>query len=393
MRQTPEPLIIATLFGVLFLAALDTQLLIPLFPLLGLDLEVSMEKLGWLLSLYALAAALFSLLLGPLTDRLGRVFFLRLGLALFIVLALATARVESYLGLAWLRAGTGLAGGVLSTCTASWVGDCFPYERRGRVMGTVLSAYFAALIVGIPLSTWIAQAWGWHRVFLVSAAAGGALLLSLALFFRSGEAARPPAGRAYFQGYPDFLRQPTTRAALLVSFAASGATLAFLTFISAYLNQSFAVSPLQISVLFFLVGCASALGSPLSGWMSDRWTKRNVFLVSNTAMLLPLLLLDRLPWGGPLMAVFFALGVCAAFRQTALQTVQTELVESQERGAFIALRNGFSQIGISFSVFVAGHLYAALGYGLVLAWAALLTCLSSLIFYLAVPEPCRAGRE
>ncbi|HLV00141.1 MAG TPA: MFS transporter, partial [Acidobacteriota bacterium] len=72
-----QALILATLFGVLFLASVDNQLLIPLLPLLSDDLSVSLQRLGWLFSIYALSAALFNLFLGPLTDRYGRVIFLR----------------------------------------------------------------------------------------------------------------------------------------------------------------------------------------------------------------------------------------------------------------------------------------------------------------------------
>ena len=82
-RQT---VIIATLFGVLFLATVDNQLLIPLLPTLGREFGVSVQNLGWLLSSYALVAALSSLFLGPLSDRFGRVIFLRLGLVFFFVI-------------------------------------------------------------------------------------------------------------------------------------------------------------------------------------------------------------------------------------------------------------------------------------------------------------------
>ncbi len=46
-------LIVATLFGVLFLATVDNQLLIPLLPMLGREFQVSMATLAWLFSGYA----------------------------------------------------------------------------------------------------------------------------------------------------------------------------------------------------------------------------------------------------------------------------------------------------------------------------------------------------
>ena len=388
MRQRREFLVVATLFGILFLATADNQLLIPLLPLLSRELEVSVQSLGGLFSGYALAAALASLLLGPLTDRLGRLLFLRLGLILFALSALSTYGAGSYGDLVWLRVGTGAAAGILSMCTTSFIGDCFPYKRRGRVMGIVLSSYFAALILGVPISAWVAEEMDWHEIFLASFVLAAILLASCLLFIPGHGPRRPWVAGGYFRAYPRLLVRKETGAALAISFCVSGATLAFLTFLAGYLDRAFGVrEPLEIASLFLIVAGASIVGSPVAGWLSDRWTKRGVFLTTNTLLLIPLLSWERWAWGLPLMMAFFVISLCTAFRQTALHTLQTELITGEERGSFIALRNGFSQLGISLSVFIAGLLYSALGFGAVVALAALLTLVSSLLFYLAIPEP------
>ena len=107
-------MIVATLFGVLFLATADIYFLVPLLPTLGREFGVSVQNLGWLFSSYALAAGLCSLLLGPLSDRFGRVVFLRLGLVFFCLIALSTYFSQGYSQLFWFRAMTGLAAGLLS---------------------------------------------------------------------------------------------------------------------------------------------------------------------------------------------------------------------------------------------------------------------------------------
>lgn len=387
----PDPqrarVIIATLFGVLFLATADNQLLIPLLPTLGREFGVSVQSLGWLFSSYALAAGLFSLILGPLSDRFGRMSFLRLGLILFSIIAIFTYLSKGYSQLFWFRTVTGLTAGLLSTCTASLVGDLFPYERRGRVMGVVLSSYFAALILGVPLAAWVAEVWHWRGIFLASSVLA-VLLLVFSFFSFPGE--RFSSGRStgsLWSVYPRLIRQREIVAAVAVSFGVSGATLAFLTFISDYLDQSFGLRPFQISWLFLAAGVAAAIGSLISGWISDRFTKRGVFLVANTVLVVPLLTLDRLGWGIPLIGLFFLISLCISFRQTALQTLQTELVQGPERSSFLALRNASSQLGISISVLVAGNLYSQIGYRGVTMWAALLTLVSSTILYFLIEEP------
>jgi predicted MFS family arabinose efflux permease len=347
-----------------------------------------MATLAWLFSGYALAAAVFSLFLGPLIDRFGRLMFLRLGLIFFVFIAVCTYFSKEYYQLFGLRVAAGLAGGLLSTCTASLVGDLFSYQRRGRIMGFVLSSYFAALILGIPLAAWTAEMWSWRTIYLILSLLG-LLLAGCTFFFPPIQAQPSPALSlgSYLRTYPRLLRKGDVRAAVLTSFGVSGATLAFLTFIPDYLNGQFGLQPVQISWLFVTAGVAAALASPVSGWLSDRFTKKKVFLVANTLLALPLLALNQLPWGGRLFGIFFLISLCVSFRQTALQTLQTELVLTERRGSFIALRNGCSQLGIAVSVLVSGTLYSTMGYGGVTAWAALLTLLSSLIFYWAVQEP------
>ena len=379
--------IIATLFGVLFLATADNQLLIPLLPTLGREFGVSVQSLGWLFSSYALAAGLFSLLLGPLSDRFGRVIFLRIGLVFFCVIAICTYFIKEYSQLFWFRTMTGLTAGLLSTCTASFIGDFFPYKRRGRVMGVVLSSYFAALILGVPLAAWVAQVWNWRSIFLASSLLAGILLMGTLLVFPGDRLSSGRSVGGLWSAYPRLILQRETAAAVAVSFGVSGATLAFLTFIADYLDQSFGLRPLQISWLFLTAGVAAAVGSPISGWISDRFTKRRVFLTANTVLVVPLLALDRLGWGIPLIGMFFLISLCISFRQTALHTLQTALVQGEERGAFLALRNAGSQLGISISVLVAGILYSQIGYRGVTLWAALLTLFSSTILYFLIEEP------
>ncbi len=393
MSRSREAVLLGTFFGVLFLATVDNQLLIPLLPRIGEELGASLTALAWFFSGYSMAAAVCNILLGPLTDRFGRMPFLRLGLLGMGVLALASYQASSYGQLLALRCGTGLAAGLLSTCVASLVGDWFPYQRRGRAMGIVLSSYFLALVLGIPVGVRLAEAFGWRAVFLATLATA-AVLAAGALSLPSDRRRRATPWRETFGVYGRFLRQRATLGALLVSFAVSGATLAMLTFIS-----GLGLTPREISWLFLVSGLAALGGSPLAGWLSDRWGKRQVFLASNTVLALPLLALPVVGKGWPLLSLFFGLSLLVAARQTSLQTLQTELTGELSRGAYLGLRNGFSQLGISFSVWLAAQLFQPYGYKGVAGFAAGLTLTASLVLWWAVqlapgsPESSPVGQK
>ena len=56
----------------LFLGVSDTQLVAPLLPLIARDLGTTPGHAGIIVTTYSLAAAAFALIVGPLSDRIGR---------------------------------------------------------------------------------------------------------------------------------------------------------------------------------------------------------------------------------------------------------------------------------------------------------------------------------
>src|SRR3989442_1576119 len=169
------------LFGVLFLGVSDTQLVAPLLPLIALDLGTTPGHAGIIVTTYSLAAAAFALLVGPLSDHVGRKKVLVFGLALFTVASFLTYHVSTFNALVILRTMTGLAAGALSTSALSFAGDYYPYEQRGRAMGILSMGYFVAFVIGVPAGALGASRLGWHWVFgCLSAAAAVMFVIALA---------------------------------------------------------------------------------------------------------------------------------------------------------------------------------------------------------------------
>ncbi len=373
--------VLTGLYVILFTATVDNQLLIPLLPRLREDLATDVSALGLLFSVYALTATAANLVLGPLSDGKGRLGFLRAGILLLAGTSIATQFCGSFRELLVLRGAAGIAGGVLSVSASALVGDWFSYRKRGRAVGVLLSAHFAALIFGIPISVQMAERFRWQAGFLgIVVLALLALLFSL-LAFPSGQRNSRRRSEGWVS-YRIFWKDPGMRGSLLVSFLTSGATLAFLAFLS-----GLGLTVGQITLLLMATGASAVLGAPVAGWLSDWFSKRLVFLFANTLLVIPLVVVAATGWGVRLFVLFACLMLLAAARQTALQAVQTELSGPTCRGAFLGLRNGFSQLGISCSVLVASYLFAWRGFPGVVALTAGLTLTASLVFFLLVSEP------
>ena len=382
-------MVIADLFLLLFLGLADNQMIAALLPALLSSLHVSVGLAGLLAAIYALTAALASFISGLLSDHYGRRRFLLLGVLLFAVSSWTASRTVTFQGLVLARALTGFAAGMLSTCSVTYAADWFDYRVRGRALGLISSAYFAAPILGVPLAAQIADRYGWRRAFLLFAVL--ALAIAVLSFRLPKDKPNPEPSsnklRAAGRTFRLFLARPDTAAALGIAFLVSGGLFGFLYYVGQWLNGQFGLSTRTIGWVFMLVGLVALGSAPAGGIVSDRIGKRSVSIVSNIILALAVGLIPLFSWGPWLLVVFSVATVGAAFRQGPLTALITELVPATQRGAFIALRNIFSQAGIGIATFFGGLLYEWHGYAAVTTLCAVMTALVALLLIMHIVEP------
>jgi predicted MFS family arabinose efflux permease len=368
-RSREEIRVVACLFLVLFLGVADSQILSPLLPTIRAQFGKSSSDMGYLFSGYSFCAGLSVLIWGPLSDAFGRKRGLLCGLAVFTAGSLISLFSTGFSLLLAGRIVAGMGASMLSLNSIAYAADFFPYENRGWAMGSILSSYFAALIFGIPLGSWLADAFGWKAVFGVI---GG---IAISLFFMSYwliPNVRPEEKkrhvmpvRDYVRQYVGFLRSQSSIAALFCSFFASAGTMGFLAFLGSWLHDAFGISSSKTGLVFLASGAAAVFASPLAGSIADKIGKRTQFLYSSAALALFLFVLPRVFWGISLFVVLGIISIAAAFRQGPMEAVLTEIPCAPSRGMFVALKNSFSQLGIAVATMLSGILFETSGYGAV----------------------------
>ena len=359
------------LFGVLFLGVSDTQLVGPLLPAIAHDLGTTAGHAGIIVTTYSLAAAAFALIVGPLSDRVGRKKVLVSGLALFTGASFLTYHVSSFSALVIVRAVTGFAAGTLSTSALSFAGDYYPYELRGRAMGVLSMGYFVAFVVGVPLGALAASKLGWHWVFgCLSAAA--AIMFVIAISGLPVEGSHPQES-SQSTSLLDHFRKSDRVAGMAAAFLTSGGVVGFLTYVGAWLNTTFHMGLDQIGLVFMVSGLAAAAASPLSGWLSDHAGKRSVIIWSNLVLAVLFVIVARSSLGPGLILGIAALSIAHSARQAPLHALTTELVGSEVRGQYIAVRNAASQVGIATVATLSSSAFDAAGFTSVAFIAAVAT--------------------
>jgi len=150
-----------------FTVVLDFIVISPLGDMLMKSMNLSTAQFGLSVSAYAFSAGLSGLVTAGFADRFDRKKLLLFFYIGFLVGTLFCGLSNNYLMLLAARIFTGLFGGVIGSISMAIVSDLFPLEKRGRVFGFLQMGFGASQVFGIPLSLYMANAWGWQSPFLM----------------------------------------------------------------------------------------------------------------------------------------------------------------------------------------------------------------------------------
>ncbi|HLG15953.1 MAG TPA: MFS transporter [Blastocatellia bacterium] len=395
-KSPPRAVVVmVVLLFIFFLGTSDNSMISPLLPLIAAEVGLEVGRVGsMILPAYAIAAAAASLVIGPVSDRLGRRKFLLYASVIFGLSLLAAMLIKDARVLIATRVLTGLAAGTFSTCSIAYVADYFPYEKRGVAMSVVQAGYFLALVVGVPVATHLAA---WRNSYRPSFAffaslSALAFVIVLALLPDDGrEVAARNASATPTRRFNNIRMSFEGReriAAIAAAFCVTGGFVGFFSYLGAWLKDTIHLSTTQIGYFFPVVGVALVIGAFVAGPVSDTFGKRGLSIMSTLALAAMLFVIPRFGWGLALIASFLTASLAFAFRQGPLQALATELVPSNARGAFVAVRNTASQIGFAVSTGVSGYLYDHGGYEAVGLFGAALTLGAAVCIFL-IREPAQ----
>lgn len=392
----PNPyLVLLPLWLMVFSVSSQVLIISPILPRIAERLGMAESSLAPLVTGYAVAVATVALVMGPVSDKLGRRTVLLLGTGV-MTLALALHGIaHGFLPLLAVRILAGAGGGALTGAAVAYVGDHFPPERRGWANGWITSGFAAGQIVAVPLGTLLAARFGYRAPFLAFALPMG---LSFLLIWRL--LPQPPVRRLEgpldlrggIAQYVVILRRRETAAAALIYLLTFMGTSLYVLYLPTWLEGTRGATPEQVALLFLAGGIATAVAGPLAGSLSDRAGRKPLIVGSGlgaSVVMLATTGMGREVW--TFYVLFFLLMALVAARATPFQALLTEIVPDDERGSLMSLMMALGQLGSGIGAAVAGVVYAAHGYtgNTVLAAASVL--LLTLLVWRFVTEPEHGG--
>lgn len=363
----------------------------PILPQIGRELDIADAVLGTLVSAYSLMVGVFAIISGPISDKIGRRRILILGTCIMTLALVLHGFVVGYRSFLAVRVFAGCAGGVLSGAAVSYIGDYFPYNRRGWATGWVMSGAAFGQIIGIPMGIVIAGQWGFRAPFYIFAVTMAATVFLL--FFQVPQPSvrrtegRLTVGKAV-SDYVAMLRRPEVAWAAAAFFTMFLGVSLFVVYLPTWLERDLGATSGQIATMFLVGGIANVVTGPQAGRLSDRIGRKGIILMAciglSAVMAATPFLVTSLWWAYPM---FFLTMVLVAMRISPFSALLTALVKDERRGALMSLTIALGQVGFAVGGVVAGPLFAGVGYVSNALLGAASVLAMGLIVWFFIPEP------
>jgi EmrB/QacA subfamily drug resistance transporter len=155
------------------MSAIDASIVIIALPTIGKGLpDASPFDLIWVLVGYQLVIASVLVNFGRLSDIFGRVRLFTFGFAVFTISSALCSLSQSGLELVGFRMVQGLGAAFLFSNSTAILTDAFPFEERGRALGTNAVAVSVGSVMGLVLGGFLTAVTGWRSIFWVNVPIG-----------------------------------------------------------------------------------------------------------------------------------------------------------------------------------------------------------------------------
>jgi predicted MFS family arabinose efflux permease len=354
-----ERLLLFVLATIQFTSVLDFLIILPLGPQYMRVFSIGTAQFGWIVSAYAISAAISGVAACFFLDRFDRK---RALLTLYLGFTLGTlfcALAPTYPLLVAARAVAGAFGGVVGALILAIVGDVIPEQRRGAAMGMVMSSFSVAMICGVPFGLWLASRISWHVPFFLIAG------LSIAVLFAA--ASVMPSLRGHLQRAREdhpvartfaVLAHPDHQMAFL--FMALLTFTGFIVFpnIPIAMVKNVGLTEQQLPLIYFVGGLCTVFSMNWIGRWADRSGKLRVFVLMSFSATIPLIAITNLSRVPLFVAIATStlLMICMSGRMVPAMALMTASIEARYRGGFMSINSSVQQLAAGMAAIASGHI-------------------------------------
>lgn len=253
----------------------------PLLPVLTDEFSISVSSASTTMSLTTLSLIIGLIILGFLSDRNGRVLFIKLSILLSIIPIIFIPFTDSFLVITILRFIQGFTLAGVPAAALAYIGEEIDPKSSNMATAIYISSNPLGGMIGRVISGYFSEI-NWQYAFYVLMILG--VLVFLFVFFALPKSKNfIPGNRSFIEDLKGFSYH-LTNPILLLMFGLGIVLQITYTGIWTYLPFHLTSPPFglpldTISLIYFVYGFG-ILGAPIASWLSNRFTLENVRTVA-----------------------------------------------------------------------------------------------------------------
>jgi predicted MFS family arabinose efflux permease len=292
---------------------IDRMVVVSLFPFIKAEWGVTDTECGMLVSAVSWSIVILTFPVSVLIDRWSRKKCIGFMAVAWSLATAACALTGKFWQLFTARAFIGFGESGYAPGGTAMISALFPEDKRARIMGIWNASIPLGAAIGIAIGGVIAETFGWRYAFGIVAAPG--LIVALLFFwikdYKSVELTKTVAGGAAAEKHEmtakeiagEFVRTPSLVLTYLGFAATVFATAALLSWLPTFLHRIHGISMTDAGLKSGMVMLLAIVGSPLGGFLADKWQKRNVrgrlLLISTSSWVSCVIFLIAFVFAGP----------------------------------------------------------------------------------------------
>jgi len=352
-----QKFVIAILAFTQFSVILDFMIMSPLGDMLMKSLSMKPSQFGVAVSAYAFSAGVSGLLTAGFADKFDRKKLLLFFYIGFILGTFFCSMANSYPLLLAARIITGLFGGVIGSISMAILTDLFDIHHRGRVMGFIQLGFGASQVLGVPISIYMANAWGWQAPFVMVAvlAAVIAVLIVMKLQPVTKHLELQQDRNALSHLFHTVAKRDYRIGFLATALLSIGGYM-MMPFGSAFAINNLHITQKQLPVLFMVAGVSTLVIMPLIGRLSDKADKFTIFAIASVWMMVVVGIYTNLSSASFGLVIVFNIVMMMGImgRMIPSSALVTGIPVMQDRGAFMSINASLQQIAGGIAAAFAG---------------------------------------
>jgi DHA1 family purine base/nucleoside efflux pump-like MFS transporter len=321
------------------------------------DLQVSVAAAGQLVTVYSLVFAFGSPVIIALTANMERRRLLMIAMWVFFAGNILSMISPNFTLLMISRVVLAASCSVIIILSITLAASIVPSALKGRAIGIIFMGLSAALMLGVPLGTWIGDRWGWRMTFVLIAV----LTLIVALCVQRFLPKAPPQPSVSLRTQLGTLKNSKILSAHVISILQMTGQFTIYAYITPYLQKTMGLSAPLISLVLLVYGLAGIAGGWIGGWSADRLGPRKTIILTLALHAAAILLL---PYAvSSMLSLLLVVAVWCIFNMAPSPAIQSYLIETAPESADIQL--GFNtsslHIGVALGSMVGGFVISQYG--------------------------------